>query len=457
MRSHSPDLAEPGGGRGSGVKRRPLHHQQQQSPGLLPHHHTSSEVSSSLDGDKKRSTSALERRLVFFRRLFHQSSVSSSSSRWLAWPILLTFMLIPIVLFHTLSLSSSSSSSSIFSWSLGAAGLAKGRQRMIVRRTIEPQSLYGRHARTIEYSEETHLLLDTENDSSASNTSGTPLPPLSFDIHPIATPRALPATATRAAPQQQQSSPIDHADTNNSHTPQHRLVKPMISRHAREELQDSSAYQDAQPDQFESKRCKAQFDWQKTAYLTCNLHHELDMTMPLLLSNNINHISNNDRQYPQQPADTTTDERLRLVANGYYRDVWVTNDYYHADIAATAKAKNTTVSNSNKIVLKTLRYEHDFDLRNWDRHRRDAIAMERLSASPFVLDVYASCGNSGLTEYAPGGSIKNALFPKRPPKPPPPPPKHWQVEPQPQQQQQQPAPKKPTKLERLRMGMYILA
>ena len=89
------------------------------------------------------------------------------------------------------------------------------------------------------------------------------------------------------------------------------------------------------------------------------------------------------------------------MANGYYRDVWVvTNDHYDNDDATNviSSSRNATNNNNNKIVLKTLRFEHEFDLRKWDRHRRDAIAMERLTSSRFVLDIYTSCGNSGPTE-----------------------------------------------------------
>lgn len=62
-------------------------------------------------------------------------------------------------------------------------------------------------------------------------------------------------------------------------------------------------------------------------------------------------------------------------------------------------------------VLKTIRYQHDYSERNYDRHRRDALAMERLAAHPFVMDIYGFCGNSGLFEFAPGGDVSNALWP----------------------------------------------
>lgn len=56
-------------------------------------------------------------------------------------------------------------------------------------------------------------------------------------------------------------------------------------------------------------------------------------------------------------------------------------------------------------------YEHDFTHPNYDRHRRDAVAMERLTKSPFVLDIYGFCGNSGLFEFGNGGDIAGAIWP----------------------------------------------
>ena len=36
----------------------------------------------------------------------------------------------------------------------------------------------------------------------------------------------------------------------------------------------------------------------------------------------------------------------------------------------------------------------------YELHRREAIAMERLTASPYVMDMYGYCGNSAMTELA---------------------------------------------------------
>lgn len=36
----------------------------------------------------------------------------------------------------------------------------------------------------------------------------------------------------------------------------------------------------------------------------------------------------------------------------------------------------------------------------YELHRRDAVSMERLTASPYVMDIYGYCGNSAMTELA---------------------------------------------------------
>ena len=46
------------------------------------------------------------------------------------------------------------------------------------------------------------------------------------------------------------------------------------------------------------------------------------------------------------------------------------------------------------------RYDRDFHDEYYDLHRRDAMAMEHLTASPFILDIYSYCGQSAINEIA---------------------------------------------------------
>jgi hypothetical protein len=93
-------------------------------------------------------------------------------------------------------------------------------------------------------------------------------------------------------------------------------------------------------------------------------------------------------------AQILKNEQVGLIGNGYYRDVWFIREF-----------------SQEKRVLKTLRYKHEFHEQNNDRHRIDALAMERLTKSPHILDIYGYCGNSGLYEYAEGGNIYQAIWP----------------------------------------------
>eukprot|EP00587_Corethron_hystrix_P007162 CAMPEP_0113321470 /NCGR_PEP_ID=MMETSP0010_2-20120614/14944_1 /TAXON_ID=216773 ORGANISM="Corethron hystrix, Strain 308" /NCGR_SAMPLE_ID=MMETSP0010_2 /ASSEMBLY_ACC=CAM_ASM_000155 /LENGTH=250 /DNA_ID=CAMNT_0000179615 /DNA_START=13 /DNA_END=765 /DNA_ORIENTATION=- /assembly_acc=CAM_ASM_000155 len=61
-----------------------------------------------------------------------------------------------------------------------------------------------------------------------------------------------------------------------------------------------------------------------------------------------------------------------------------------------------------------MRYQHNITHRNLDRHRRDALAMERLTSAKHVVNMYAFCGNSAINDYSDGGDINGMIWgPKR--------------------------------------------
>lgn len=150
---------------------------------------------------------------------------------------------------------------------------------------------------------------------------------------------------------------------------------PIEEIRAQNHLTDSEDYDDGRTDPFERKNCIAQYDWMKQSFPTCNTLHEADLT----------NTPREDKKY---------DEQVRLLGSGYWRDVW--------------RVKADRQSETN--IVKTLRYKHAWEERNYDRHRRDALAMERLTWSPNIVDIYGFCGNSGVFEYAPGGDIDQSLW-----------------------------------------------
>lgn len=161
-------------------------------------------------------------------------------------------------------------------------------------------------------------------------------------------------------------------DKNNSSENTTRTVIPMVSRERLIAMADSDEYSYA--DQWEVGDCEAQYAWQKETRPSCNSMHEIDMAV-----------------FPDSKRGS-----IKLVDNGYWRDVWWIPQTHYDD----------------PLALKTIRYEHNVEDRNFDRNRREALIMDRLIASPWILNIYGFCGNSGLQEFAGDGSIYSQVWPR---------------------------------------------
>lgn len=169
----------------------------------------------------------------------------------------------------------------------------------------------------------------------------------------------------------------------------------VIARKRLDDTETSKDYEFRRADPFETEDCKAQYDWQLASYQTCNMMHELDLTDMYFV-----HPRADDPNY----TGAKFASRLKRISNGYWRDVWTLQE--HKFGAAEYDSKRQL----RKIVMKTMRYQHDFVERNYDRHRRDALVSEHLKKSKYVVDIYSFCGNSGLFEYGSGGDIVNAIW-----------------------------------------------
>lgn len=115
------------------------------------------------------------------------------------------------------------------------------------------------------------------------------------------------------------------------------------------------------------ENCVPLAEWMTDSYPNCNLFHEISLPRSIL-------------------ANTTspelTDEELTQLGRGWFRTTWRWDRLDEA------------------LVLKTLRFEREFLNEYYDLHNRDAVAMERLTASPYVVDVYGYCGQSAINELA---------------------------------------------------------
>jgi len=55
--------------------------------------------------------------------------------------------------------------------------------------------------------------------------------------------------------------------------------------------------------------------------------------------------------------------------------------------------------------MKTLKFHHNFEDAHFEHNRIDAVAMERLTSSPHVINVFGFCAHSVMTEYANGQRV----------------------------------------------------
>ncbi|KAG7367925.1 protein kinase domain containing protein [Nitzschia inconspicua] len=92
-----------------------------------------------------------------------------------------------------------------------------------------------------------------------------------------------------------------------------------------------------------------------------------------------------------------------LSTRGSWRIVWKVDfeETLESNMTALSQQENRTVGTTDSaVVLKTLHLHREFDPQSFRAHNTDVMVMERLTASPFVVDAYGFCGQSVLTEYA---------------------------------------------------------
>jgi len=180
-----------------------------------------------------------------------------------------------------------------------------------------------------------------------------------------------------------------------------------------------------------SQRCVPMAEWQTTSYPNCNVVHEIDMVrssgpgsyvLPALNENNkhgnnrrgitshpkvlLDLIKRVRRKYPDDSGKKkkaklasqgiVKEESLEFLGQGWFRSAWK----MYAEGIPEYDEEEEEWLDEETVVLKTLRIERDFLEEYYELHRRDALAMERLTFSPYVLDVYGYCGQSAINELA---------------------------------------------------------
>lgn len=138
---------------------------------------------------------------------------------------------------------------------------------------------------------------------------------------------------------------------------------------AQSETEDFSLYWPRERPYYED--CTPIMDWQTTFYPVCNMVHEF---FPLQDASYWNNVST--AQQPHLPI-------FQLLSTaGSWRIVWKYNPPLHL---------------SESIVLKMLHLRHNYTHESFRLHQIDAMAMERLTASPYVVSAFGFCGQTVLT------------------------------------------------------------
>jgi len=130
---------------------------------------------------------------------------------------------------------------------------------------------------------------------------------------------------------------------------------------------NSKDYLRYKPDPL-TEGCEPQYEWQTKSFPNCNDVHQMDILTRVRTLN------------PAEEGEGI------LLARGGYRDVWMME---HND---------QITDDSEVVAMKTLLYEHPWTERNMDRHRRDALATDRLTGSPYALNLYVHIDNSVKTQ-----------------------------------------------------------
>ena len=131
--------------------------------------------------------------------------------------------------------------------------------------------------------------------------------------------------------------------------------------------------------------CSA-LSWHAYHFPNCNEIHEVALAAA---------VQKGFRQ--RDAADRRHDAPLGFVGAGLWRDVFTCDPHGETAGAAGADA-------APPAVLKVMKSEHAYDQRNFQRHRRDALVMERLAGSRHLVPIYGYCANTVLT-----GAVSHTL------------------------------------------------
>lgn len=138
--------------------------------------------------------------------------------------------------------------------------------------------------------------------------------------------------------------------------------------------------------------CVPMASWQTEAFPTCNTLHEIDMRKGII----------NDESSEQKKSGMV---KFQMIGMGGSRIV------FRAKWQAPQYNPNSESESSNmdRFALKVLRMDRAFEPNTYEYHRMDAMASERLTSAPNVMDIYGFCGMSALNEPSSGWEMRHLL------------------------------------------------
>ena len=135
-----------------------------------------------------------------------------------------------------------------------------------------------------------------------------------------------------------------------------------------ERKKQSKKYQKDSINDGVEEPCVHQYEWQTASLPTCNLVHEGNW------------------------AERDAWELPKRVNRGGWVEIWKLPEY-----------------DGRPVALKSKLYDVEWTKRNFDRYRRDAVCLEKLSSSPLILDIYSFCGVTAFMQYCAQGDLGRAI------------------------------------------------
>lgn len=134
--------------------------------------------------------------------------------------------------------------------------------------------------------------------------------------------------------------------------------------------------------------CEYLGSWMNDIHPSCNIIHEIDTT---------DFFMNKNRTSVRVDGAKRRKHTFH-IGSGAYRNAFMVTEF-----------------NGARRVLKTFRYADNLNVHHQsiEKMRLDAVAMEQLTASPYVADIYGYCSLSSLVDYSNEDDLSEIFYQKQ--------------------------------------------